>query len=185
MTRLLAFIVAAASGWTFLTCTWAQGDEPAATKPATTTKSAAQQARDQLRARRRANPLIEPTVRPDGTAPKPPQTGISDPAVLGVAPDAKAPPLRREGEFVITRRGRLIKAPDAVQVLFQFEADSADASEPPMIMLPCRQLEHMENMLENRGSQSVLIVTGQVFVYRGANYLLPTVFTLPFDKGNL
>ena len=43
----------------------------------------------------------------------------------------------------------------------------------------------MEELISDRGDRIVFKLTGQVFVYRGSNYVLPTLFTLAIDKGNL
>ncbi len=160
--------------------------DAAETNPAP--KSAAQQALEQLRQRRQDNKLIEPTVASPARAvssPPPPPVGAVAPADLGFAAGQKKPTLRREGEFVIARRGRLVPAPKSNHMVFQFDADSEQSPEPPMVMLPCRLLESMENLVHQSGDQTVFNVTGQVFVYRGLNYLLPTMFTLAVDKGNL
>jgi len=54
-----------------------------------------------------------------------------------------------------------------------------------MVLLPCRLLEHMEQIVHGRSDQVVFVATGQVFVYRGTNYLLPTMAVEQWDKGNL
>ncbi len=108
-----------------------------------------------------------------------------DRSILGVAPGQPLPTLRREGEFIVNRRGRVVRSPDGAHVLFQFEADSATAQEPPMVLQPCRNLQAMEDYVVERGDTTVFIVSGQVHVYRGANYLLPTTWKLAYDQGNL
>lgn len=108
-----------------------------------------------------------------------------DPAVLGVAPGQTPPKLRREGEFVINRRGRLIRSPRSNRPLFVFEADtSKDGQELPMILLPCRLLQDMEQTVMQHGDQVLFIVSGQIHNYRGANYLMPTTMRLAVDRGN-
>ena len=106
-------------------------------------------------------------------------------AVVGVAPGNRPPEFRREGEFVISRKGRIIALPGNNKWLFQFEADAELSPEAPMFLLPCRLLQNMEQIVQRRGNQAVFIVTGQVFVYQGTNHLLLTMFTLAIDKGNL
>ncbi|MFW6060881.1 MAG: hypothetical protein ACODAQ_11935 [Phycisphaeraceae bacterium] len=108
-----------------------------------------------------------------------------DPAVLGVAPGEPQPTLRREGEFIVNRVGRLRRSPDGARVLFVFEADDKDSPEPPMILQECQYLETMENIVQERGSQVRFKVSGQVHTYRGANYLLPTMMTLEMDRGDM
>ena len=153
-------------------------------------KSAADSALEDLKRRRQSNPLIEPSVRPlqgrsKSDVRSPLSRGLADLAIRGIAPGAKSPKLRREGEFVRTRKGRLVHAANSRQALFQFEADSAGSPEPPMVLMPCRLLESMEELVFEQGDWVVFIVTGQVFVYREVNYLLPTMFKLAVNKGNL
>ena len=141
---------------------------------------------------RQEPPTIAPTQQPGGmTVPPPPsappvgRAGMElDPAVLGPLPGEPAPTLRREGEFLVNRRGRLIRS-DAGEQMFVFEADSQDAPEPPMILQPCRRLQDMEDIVQQRGESVVFIVSGQVHVYRGQNFLLPTMMTIAVDRGNL
>jgi hypothetical protein len=131
-------------------------------------------------------PVVEPTVRPAHE--RPPATAPQlDPRVIGVAPDGPAPMLRREGEFVIARTGRLVRAPGpgVQQSLFVFDADSADAADPPVFLMPCQMLQNMETIVQERGDAVRFILSGQVFTYRGANYLLPTMMKLSVDRGNL
>ncbi|MEM6331856.1 MAG: hypothetical protein AAF823_00765 [Planctomycetota bacterium] len=116
--------------------------------------------------------------------PVPPAAVEIDPAVLGVAPGEPMPTLRREGEFLINRRGRLLRSPEGYQ-LFVFEADGQEKPELPMIVQPTRLLEAMEELVNERGDAVVFIVTGQVHTYRGANYLLPTMMRIAINRGNL
>ena len=134
---------------------------------------------------KRENPIIAPTQRwsPDHPIRPPYRT---DPSILGSAPGMEEESkLRREGEFVVNRRGRVVKTPDGINTLFVFEADSESALEPPMILMPCARLQDMEDYVHKRGDRVVFLISGQVFVYRGFNYVLPTMFKLSIDKGNL
>jgi len=108
-----------------------------------------------------------------------------DQAILGIAPEQPLPPLKREGEFLVGRRGRLVRSVEGKSLLFVFDADSAKAPELPMVVQPCRLRESMENLIVERGDSVVFIVSGQVHTYRGANYLLPTMMKLAVDQGNL
>lgn len=145
-----------------------------------------------------ANPAIEPTQRPiNRNAPGSPGTPGApggdqpsfkmeiDPAVLGVAPGMKPPPQRREGEMIVNRRGRLTRSPNGSQMIFVFEADAKDSPEAPVILLPCRILENMEDMVLERGDRITFVISGQVMVYRNNSYLLPTMMKLAIDKGNV
>ncbi len=139
---------------------------------------------------RQPPPVVAPERQPSART-IPGRVGLPAPdvdldrSVLGLAPGQEPPPLRREGEFVDRRRGRLVRSPDGGHVLYQFEADDRESPELPMIMLPCRNLESMERIVQERGDRVVFVVSGEVFVYRGANYLLPTLYQIDLDRGNL
>lgn len=145
---------------------------------------------DLLRRRREPPPATEPQ-RPPRAEQVPESVGVPaptvevDPDVLGIAPGQPAPELRREGEFIVSRRGRLVRSSDGAHVLFVFEADARDAPETPMIMMPCRMLESMEEIVADRGSEMEFILSGEVFVYRKHNYLLPTMMKIAVDRGNV
>lgn len=161
--------------------------------------ASAEDVMEQLLQQEQTPPLIEPTVRPgssDGprTGPRAaaPTTSVSvDPAVLGIAPNpgsgqrGEAPTLRREGEFIVSRRGRLVRSPDGAHMLFVFDAESEQSPETPLIILPSQMLQSMEEIVQQRGDRVVFILSGQITTYRGANYVLPTMMKLALDRGNL
>jgi hypothetical protein len=172
-----------------------QAGAPAASAPAALTPKAlvaqtqpasgpsSEQVMQELMGRREANPLIEPAHRPAVEA----VSGLNrpaDPMLVGVAPGAELTPLRREGELVTARRGRLLHSP-AGHAIFTFEGDGPGSPEPPMIVQPCHMLEEMEAAAQERGDRIVFVVSGQVFTYRGANYLLPTMMHVATDQGNI
>lgn len=139
------------------------------------------------------NAAIEPTQRPPGSTNKaageksaaPSFRPEVDAAVIGTAPGLKQPKLRREGEMIVNRRGRLARGAGGGQVLFVFDADSQQTQEAPVVLLPCQVLQNMEDLVQERGERIAFSVSGQVFTYRGGNYMLPTTMTIEFDKGNL
>ncbi|WP_428386392.1 hypothetical protein [Mucisphaera sp.] len=136
--------------------------------------------------RREASPRIAPTGRNDNENASPvamPLTAVDiDRSVLGLAPGEAAPPLMRDGSFIIGRRGHLRRSSDAAHLLFVFEAQAADNPTLPMIVQPCALREDMEDYLAERGNEISFIVSGQVFTYRGANYLLPTMMKIAIDR---
>ncbi|MCC7203493.1 MAG: hypothetical protein IT441_00305 [Phycisphaeraceae bacterium] len=156
--------------------------QPAQTQPSEMNPSSEEILQRMLR-RRQEIPVIEPNSQAPMDMPalgnlRP------DPAVLGVAPGQDQPMLRREGEFVVSRRGRVFRTPDGF-LQFRFEADSEQAPEPPVYLMPCQMLEHMEQLTDERKNDVVFVLSGQVFVYRGRNWLLPTMMRLDVDRGNL
>lgn len=132
---------------------------------------------------RQEMPIIEPGVAGPGMVP---DAGgrLPDPAVIGVAPDQPAPPLRREGEFIVSRRGRVFMLSDG-RTQFRFEADSERSPEAPVFLLPCQMLEHIEQLVRQRGDELVFVLSGQVFTYHGGNWLLPTMMKIEINRTNL
>jgi hypothetical protein len=131
---------------------------------------------------RRQIPTIDPVVA-GGSA-----GGVGgrrpDPAVVGVAPDQPAPQLRREGEFIVSRRGRVFMLPDG-RAQFRFAADAEQSPEPPMYLMPCQLLEHIERLVQQRGDELMFVLSGQVFTYHGANWLLPSMMRLEMRRDDL
>jgi len=147
-------------------------------------------AMDDLLGSREDAPVIEPVGsgqgQPETKFITPASATVDiDPAVLGIAPGDEPPKLRREGEFIIDRRGRMIRSPESGHLLYVLESDSQNTPELPLVMQACQLLETMENTIDRRGDTTVFIVSGQIHTYRGANYLLPTMMKTAADTGNL
>lgn len=164
-------------------------DAPAVSPPESDAAKA-EAAMNDLLGSRKAAPVIEPnqqtpTMQPLPSAGAPAASVDIDPAVLGIAPGEDPPPLRREGEFIVSRRGRLIHAAQGGHLLFVFESDAMENPELPMVLQACQLLEAMEETVQRRGDSTVFILSGQINTYRGANYLLPTMMKIAVDKGNL
>lgn len=151
---------------------------------------------EDMRPARRPAPAEQPVADEGGDAveatltPTPNRRGVmqdvSAADIRGVAPSLPEAQLRREGEFVVNRVGRLVYGSESSLPLFAFAADSQANPEAPMVLMPCRMLEAMEKLVANNAGQSPAItVTGQVFVYNGRNYLLPTLMRENIDRGNL
>lgn len=146
----------------------------------------AEEVLSELLKRRAENPLIEPAQPQPDSAAKPDAAEQETGQTLGSAPDLPAGKLMREGSFIITRRGRLMRAGNgAAQWLFAFEADKDQLADPPMYLMPCRMLEDMENLASKHDRSILFVVSGQVFTYRKANYLLPTMMKIAPRRGNL
>ena len=103
------------------------------------------------------------------------------PSVEPVDPKTKPPLTVREGDVVINRMGRLVKDAKGT-LLFVYESDAANLSEPPLILLPCMKLEQMELEVSKKPNAK-FTVTGEVTVYRGKGYLLLRKAMLHRDLG--
>lgn len=159
------------------------------TEPATGPLSA-EALMDVLQKQRQAPPQVLPT-QPAARHDIPARVGLPasqvdlDPAILGLALDQPRPALRREGEFLISRQGRLQRTADGQHVLFVLDADDPHSPELPLILQRCQLLENMEQIVAQQGEQVRFILSGQIHTYRGANYLLPTMMNLAANMGNL
>lgn len=96
------------------------------------------------------------------------------------APDAS---LVREGEIVSARRARIVRAAhNAWNIVFDNDPQTPGGVAVTMRLLPCRTLERMEDVGLRYGETLSLVVSGQVYVFEGENYLLPTVFRVDFTE---
>jgi hypothetical protein len=120
------------------------------------------------------HPDPPPRPAPKPIAPKsaPPRDdsipGLED-ADFRIAPA----PLRREGSFITRQRGSMLRLPGGDKA-FIFHKDAQGRAERPMVLLPCLTLQSMEQILADRNDDTAFLITGQVYAYRGVNYLLPT-----------
>jgi hypothetical protein len=111
---------------------------------------------------------------PAAPAPSAPATGPSAPAA---AEPAQGGRLLREGTFLASRRGRVIKTTGG-EWQFHFDTGPENKADAPMVLMPCLNLQAIEK-LADRGSEALsFTVSGQVFVYKGRNYLLPTMYSV-------
>lgn len=135
-----------------------------------------------------ASPLADasepaPPHAPAPAAPAPaPSSPAEQPATQSGAPAAQASkPTRsrrvlREGSFLTNRRGRLVR--EGRDWVIEFDRDARGAAEPPMIVQPGQRLMEMQRLVESRAEALTFVVSGEVFVYRDRNYLLPLSFVV-------
>ena len=122
------------------------------------------------------DPSPQPVTRPAQGSDE-----VTIPSVQPVDPKAKAPLIIREGDWVINRLGRFHSDPKG-SPLFVYEADGSALTEPPLILLPCRKLELMEQLAKQRPDAKFLI-TGEITAYHGRGYLLLRKVILHRDMG--
>jgi len=91
--------------------------------------------------------------------------------------------LLRERHPISMRPGRLVE--EGGWWILVFESDHPDYPEPRMRVLPCKQLERMTDAIRGTTTGIVFIVSGEVTVYQGENYLLPRVARRRIETGNL
>ncbi len=107
------------------------------------------------------------------------------PAPLG-EPPARSATVRREampdGAMLVHRPGRIIRQGDWWS--FTFESDRPDHPEPPMRLLPCQSVELMLRASERGNVGLVFLISGEVTLFDGENYLLPRLATRRIGSGN-
>jgi|GEM_PF-1923251 len=115
-------------------------------------------------------------IRESQPEPEPDDTIVtsSGATVAGLMPDG-TPLVERPGR--LTRRGN--------DWIFVFESDHPDHPEPPMQLLLNRNVELMVQAAAQDSTGLVFMVSGEVTVYNGQNYLLPRVARRVITSGNL
>ena len=114
-----------------------------------------------------------------------PTKPVQDETPQGAAPSAGAAettkpstpvgPLLREGSYLVEVRGTM-RLNEATK-WWRFTIDREDPKHPAyeLALLPCQLMADMRRITEGMPQQQVVFeATGQVFVYRGRNFFLPT-----------
>ena len=83
-----------------------------------------------------------------------------------------------EGTRIVDRRARVRRTTGGGYSLI-FDADASGISDPPMMLLPCRLLEDLAAVSARRAEDASVLISGEVMLYRGRNYLLPSVYRIP------
>ncbi len=81
----------------------------------------------------------------------------------------------REGAFINNRRGRMVRGAGG-EFLFSFDGDANGKVDPAMVLMPSMNLAAMERLFDKGGDSVSFTLSGQVFLYKGRNHVLPTVF---------
>lgn len=111
--------------------------------------------------------------------------GQTAPGGEAALPGGGADRLVREGTMIVGRRGRLVRGPAGELV---FAVDNGAGAEGPasLRLLPCLNLQEMERLSRAHPVPLQFKVSGEVFVYDGQNFLLPTMYLIEIDReGNL
>lgn len=99
-----------------------------------------------------------------------------------VAPKAPSVALKREGDIISRRDGRVQRTADDQGWEFHFESDGKSLQDPPMLLLPNLRLTMIENSLHDSNRDLRFTVTGTITEYHGRNYLLVEKFTVVPDN---
>jgi len=105
---------------------------------------------------------------------------------MPVAPQIGAAATLREGQMIAQSRGRVLT--DGADLVFtpDSDADSAGGELPPLRLMPCLNLERLEQLRKDWGDRLIVTMSGRVFVTEGQPLLLPTMYVVELDRaGNL
>jgi hypothetical protein len=98
-----------------------------------------------------------------------------DPDLTVLESAATVGPLLREGTFVLQVVGSLHRAEQPGWWVFRSVPDESGKAPFALTLLPCTLLGSLEKLVESMPDQEIVFdLTGQVFVYQGRNYLMPT-----------
>lgn len=78
-----------------------------------------------------------------------------------------------EGRTFMRRRARLVYLA-AGEIALAFDNDPDQVIDVPLVVLPCTQLQRMEQIIESRGDSLTVRVSGQSYAYNGRSYILPS-----------
>ncbi len=117
---------------------------------------------------------------PDELAPLPPPIAPTSPVERRAA---AGPSVLADGSILVRRPGRLVKQKEGWT--FAFESDHPDEPQPPIALLPNKSVELMIRTSEREKNGLVFLVTGDITLFEGRNYLLPRVAIRRIDLGNL
>lgn len=85
-----------------------------------------------------------------------------------------------EGAFVVSERGRGVALPTG-DWAFIFHAGSDGTRRRPMLLMPSQTLQRLQRLLADRGVDTPVRLSGQVFVYGSVNAILPSAYTIVRD----
>jgi hypothetical protein len=122
--------------------------------------------------------MLNQMLMPKSAAPKPLQPNGDAPETDkttgrgAVAPNAPTLAVKREGDLIVNRVGRLTRGADSQQMEFTFDADAQAMQDPPVVILPNLKLMLMEDAVKSSSRDLRFQITGVLTEYRGRNYVL-------------
>jgi hypothetical protein len=122
--------------------------------------------------------MLNQMLRPQSSGAKPLQPVVNPPDIdktsgkAAVAPAATTQQLRREGDWIRDKVGRLTKGSDGQSWEFTFDSDGRSMQDPPVVILPNLKLMQMENAVTGSNRDLKFRITGMVTEYKGRNYIL-------------
>jgi len=104
------------------------------------------------------------------------------PEARGSAEQARA--TVAEGTRMVFRRGH-VRRHGSGGYEFVFSSDASGHADPTMTLLPCLLLERLAAHEQRSDQTAEILISGEVFTYRGQNYLLPSLFRVPVERSGL
>lgn len=102
---------------------------------------------------------------------------VSMPEVMAEDPTLPRRRFYPEGTFFAKRAGSLFRASTG-EVIFIPRRDALARGDAPMVLLPCRTLERLESAPGVFQASTVVTLSGQAFVYKDRQFLLPSVYSV-------
>jgi hypothetical protein len=96
-------------------------------------------------------------------------------------PGASGP---QQGQLLFSRRGRLGRGPTGAW-MFVLDSDVTGLSDPALILLPSQRLNHLEALAGAGWMGQPMLISGEVFTYRGRHFLRPTSWKVVRERPNL
>tara|TARA_R110002072_G_scaffold150953_4_gene299852 strand:+ start:68402 stop:69487 length:1086 start_codon:yes stop_codon:yes gene_type:complete len=81
----------------------------------------------------------------------------------------------KEGTLIMRRPARMIRNSSGAWTIVFDNDDPEHTDSIELIVEPCRMLMRMESIAMQSGDAGRLLVSGRVYAYKGANYILPTL----------
>ena len=134
--------------------------------------------------------MLNQMLRPNSTGAKPLQPVVNPPDIdktsgkAAIAPAATTQQLRREGDWIRDKVGRLTKGSDGQSWEFTFDSDGRTMQDPPVVILPNLKLMQMENAVTGSNRDLKFRITGMVTEYKSRNYILLEKAMVESDTGN-
>lgn len=89
-----------------------------------------------------------------------------------------------EGRLLVSRRGRLGRGRTGAW-MFVLDSDTTGLADPSLVLLPSRKTAELEHYGGYGWLGQPMLISGEVFVYRGRHFLRPTAWKMVRERPNL
>lgn len=91
--------------------------------------------------------------------------------------------LLSDSSFLKPRLGSIVRSVSgSLAFVIDNDVDEAAGAEAPMPIMPCQSLALIEELIDVYGADAPFILSGRVFLYRGQNFLLPSMVQMQLDR---